>query len=155
MFFLKDKIKYKNLISKCFENIDDDYIDKIINNKDIKLLLFCNDYIFNENKIVGMILFVKIIFEKEDNYYISLFGIFDEYKNYGYGNHLMNEFKLCIKKSKSKNKKNIIIYTLKNSIHFYLKNDFTKIMNEKYIYYIQKFEDNFNLEKKLFLIYFI
>lgn len=124
MLFIKDKNKYSNIIKEYCGNINDGYLDNIISDSKSKLLVYCINGYFNENEIIGFIVYIKSLSKSINNYYILLCGIDKEYRDYGYGNCLLTEFEQFIKLSKSKYRKKVILHSLDNTLHFYTKNDY-------------------------------
>lgn len=138
MLFIKNKNKYNNIIKEYCNNINDGYLNNIMCDGKSKLLLYCINSYFNENDIIGFIIYTQSLSKSINNYYILLCGINKEYRDYGYGNCLLNEFEKFIKLSKSKYRKKIILHSLDNTINFYTKNDF--IISELNYKTIEKYE---------------
>lgn len=119
------------IYSDYCDNINEKYIDNLINDKKNKILI--NGIDDNLNNITSFIIFRKIILKKEVNYIILLMGVHKEYRRYGYGKILLDEFIEYIKNSKTNKPKNIILHSLESSEEFFLNYGFLKIKNSRFI----------------------
>ena len=138
MLFIKDKYKYSDIIKEYCNNISNEYLDNIISDCKSKLLVYCINGYFNENEIIGFIIYAKSLSKSINNYYILLCGVNKEYRDYGYGNCLLTEFEKCIKLSKSKYRKKVILHSLDNTLNFCTKND--DIISDLIYKTIEKYE---------------
>ena len=53
------KNKYSNIIKEYCGNINDGYLDNIISDSKSKLLVYCINGYFNENEIIGFIVYIN------------------------------------------------------------------------------------------------
>lgn len=171
------KSKYKNYINKSCSSIDfeefkkkcltsiskifylyftgisADYINNIIMNNKVRILILCVNDKFSFQNIISIIIYHKTSSMDKIKYYLLAYGIHKKFRKYGYGKYSLDEFIDWIKISTNNNKRRtILLKSLESSMSFYLSYGFilTDLASNKLFY---KYEPNdelkFNKEKIL------
>ena len=132
-------------VKKFSNNIDYKYLKDICYDKNNKILVYSIDETINNNSIVGVIIYRKILNTSIKNrYYISLLAIRKNARKLGYGSLILNEF---INKYKNNKITEIVLLSLKSSVNFYIKFGFIKGTSR----YLQKNFLNDCIEMKLLI----
>lgn len=135
IFKFKDNNLYKkNIINKFVDNINEDFINNLVNdNKNI--MIFHNiDNINDIDNMTSFIIYRKIIGKTDIKYAILLFAVHPNIRNAGYGNLILDEFIKFILLTISKKNKCIILHSLDSSLNFYLDYGFEQIKYSKFLY---------------------
>lgn len=129
--------KLSHLFPFCFSGITEEYIEKVISNKSNKIIIFCIGKEFNIKNIIGILVYHKTKLLNAIKYYILVLGTHEQYRNYGYGSALLNEFIKFIKNKHMndndcvKINKNIIVKILlksvQSSVNFYVTHGFKQV----------------------------
>jgi len=125
-------IKMKSKIVKKFaNNINEKFIHNVCSDKSNKFLFNSMNYTLHDNEITSIILYRKI-FNKTNKIRIVIFiiAVKTELRNNGYGSLTLDEFINYICKKKPLE---IILHSLKTSLHFYLNYGFKQIESNKFI----------------------
>lgn len=108
------------IIKNYADTVNESYIDKILNNDDIDIILYCNNSKFNISNCIGF-----IIYTKTDNIVnLLLLCINKKNRKFGYGKVFLEEF---ISFCKRENIRKITLEPLENSINFYKTNGFIEV----------------------------
>ena len=137
MFFTDSIKNHIKLINSCCDNINNEYINLIINDDKNILLLYAN----NDSNIIGFLIYQPVYNAINNRYYILLFGVKKIFRNYGYGNAIITMFINYVNDIKTKYKKQIIVHALESNINFYTKNGF-KCDNKHNYCLLQTYEGN-------------
>ena len=137
----KNIIKNKKLYSKIklsfiknfYSNINNDFVNVILNNRKCKCIIFIKN-----NIVISTIIYKKISnYIKKNKYIIHLFCVKEKFRNKGYGRQSFLLFSNFI--SKNTNKKiEIVVNSVKNALNFYEKIGFKciSINNNLFLKYI-------------------
>lgn len=154
----KSTISISKIFNLYFTGISKDYIQSILTNNKIKLLLVCVSESFSFQNIVSIIIFHKTISKNKIKYYILAYGIHKKFRKYGYGKYSLDEFIDWIKISTNNNKQNILLLkSLESSMSFYLSYGFvlTDLASNKLFYKYEPIDElKSNKEKILEYILF-
>lgn len=124
-----DVIKKK--FPSYFSNISLEYVDRVLINKSNKILFSCLDSDeFNLKNVSSILIYHKIKINisqtfKQTKYYILLLGTHEDFRKFGYGKVMLDEFVEFIKLKKSPNII-ILLKSLESSLNFYIDYGFVK-----------------------------
>jgi GNAT superfamily N-acetyltransferase len=130
--------KISSMIKEYADTINEKFIDKLLESKNIEIVFYQNNSEFNIKKCIGFIIYTKT----KSNIYLLLFCIQKAYRKFGYGKIFSEEFINYIENLK----KNLITHPIDSSIEFYKSIGFTqifdKIYNYKKIFQFEKYNKN-------------
>ena len=130
--------KISSIIKEFADTINEKFIDKLLESKNIEIVFYQNNSEFNIKNCIGFIIYTKT----KDKIYLLLFCIQKEYRKFGYGKLFLEEFINHIQNFK----KNLITHSIDSSIDFYKSIGFTqifdKIYNYKKIFQFEKYNKN-------------
>jgi len=133
------------LMNKFSTGISDRFIAVLLSSKDVYVLLYQNDHVYDIDKTIGVILYTTANTNNEYKIYLLLLAINRTYRNYGYGTVFMKEFIEYIKNINNKNKR-IILHSLDKSINYYKSLGFTpitdKLTNYRKLFRYEKYDKN-------------
>ena len=112
--------KIKKIFEYYFTNLNQIYVDNLIKCEKTKILFLCSETKFNIKNIKSILLYVKTKTNDCVKYYILAFGTHYQYRKFGYGKILLDEFIEMVKKSKTKFNKKILLKSVESSLNFYL-----------------------------------
>lgn len=148
--FEEFKKKCLTSISKIFylyfTGISADYINNILMNNKVRILMLCVNDKFSFQNIISIIIYHKTSSMDKIKYYLLAYGIHKKFRKYGYGKYSLDEFIDWIKISTNNNKQRIILLkSLESSMSFYLSYGFvlTDLASNKLFY---KYEPNDELK---------
>ncbi len=134
----------KPMIKKYAETINEGFIDQILNDNDIEIMLYCSNTNFSINNCSGFIIYTKTI----DKIYLLLLCVNKQNRKFGYGKVFLEEFIEYIKNKHKKNKK-LVLHPLDNTVSFYKTFGFNEINCEpnkyKKLFKYEKYDKNANL----------
>tara|TARA_B100000902_G_scaffold383779_1_gene423078 strand:- start:5084 stop:5650 length:567 start_codon:yes stop_codon:yes gene_type:complete len=125
-------IKMKSKIVKKFaDNISEKFIDNVCSDKLNKILFYSMNHTLHNNEITSIIIYRKILnTSNKIRVIIFIIAVRKELRNNGYGSLTLHEFTNYIYKKKPLE---IILHSLKTSLHFYLNYGFKQIERNKFI----------------------
>jgi hypothetical protein len=119
--------QFSKIFPFYFSGIGQNYIDNILHSEKTHILVSCIDNKFNIKNITSILIFHKTKSNDLSKYYILLLGTHEQFRKYGYGKLILDEFIEFVNKSnKSKKKIKILLKSLESSVGFYLSNGFVK-----------------------------
>lgn len=123
--------KISLLIKEYADNINESFIDFLVNSDNIEIVFYSNDSNKSITDNIGIIIYTKSINNKtkKENIYLLLLCIQKEYRKFGYGKILLEEFIKYIKDLNTNDKK-IILHPLISSIYFYKTFGFSEILDK-------------------------
>ena len=131
--FKNNKLLLKNIINKFIDNINDDFINILLND-DKNIMIFHNIHNINDIKnMTSFIIYRKIVGKQNIKYAILLFAVHPNIRNTGYGNLILDEFIQSISLTKSLKNKYIILHSLESSLDFYLNYGFEQLKSSKFL----------------------
>lgn len=143
MFFhIKNKKLYTSFIYSCASNINEKYIDLLLNDHKINLYLFNIDGFLHDDNNLGFIFIRKTYSKKQHLYYLLLIGIHPEFRNLGYGKMILDDFIQSIKINNTK-QYYMIVHSTQNNLNFYIQYGFQISLSPKKYKIIYQYE-NYN-----------
>lgn len=135
-----------------FSDINDNYIEILLADKNNKILFNCIDHDFKLSNIVSILIFHKTKTKEFNNYYILLLGTHSEFRRYGYGKIIIDDFITWIKlnNNNNNNKSKIILKSITSSLEFYLNYGFIQT-NNKFFKLFYKYEPYISDNEKYIL----
>lgn len=129
----------KNMICKLLQtdyldNINEEFIESIFNDNNIKIIFYSYNSNFTIKNNIGIAVYNIIKTNKESKFYLLLFGINKKYRNLGYGSTFLNMFINYCKLFNKIINKTIILHSLKVSYDFYKSCGFIDVIDKKYKY---------------------
>ena len=134
-YYNNKKIIICKLIKSFVENINEKFVDIILNDNKNKIIIHNIDSKFNLWNITAFIIYHKVISKKIIKYYILLIGVNPDLRNLGYGKIILDEFVNWIKINEINNitkKIKIILNSIDSSIDFYKIYGFIKTEEKNY-----------------------
>jgi hypothetical protein len=144
-----DVIKMKAKLIKSFaDNINTNFITNLCSDKSNKLIFHSMNHILHKNEITTIIIYRKIHSNiNKIKYIVLLIAVLPILRKCGYGTISLNEFINYIYKKKHIE---IILHSLKSSLHFYLNYGFTQIEKNKFL---ENYESHTENEEFIILKY--
>jgi hypothetical protein len=133
-FDLGKNIVCKLLQSDYLDNINENYIENVLNSNNIKIIFYSNNNKFSMKNNIGIAVYYIIKNNKETKFYLLLFGINKIYRGFGYGSNFLHTFIDYCKSFNYKSNKSIILHSLISSYNFYKSLGFIDIIDKKYKY---------------------
>lgn len=123
------KIDYVN-------NINENFIDNILNSNNIKIMFYSNNNKFSIKNNIGILVYYIMQNKMDIKFYLLLFGINKKYRNFGYGTNFLSLFiEYCKSFNNTSNKnKSIILHSLDSSYKFYKSFGFIDVNKNKHKY---------------------
>lgn len=112
--------KIKKIFEYYFTNLNLEYIDNLLKYKKMKILFSCSETKFNIKNIKSILIYLKTKSNNCIKYYIFALGTHYQYRKFGYGKILLDEFVQMVKQSKTKFNRKILLKSVESSLNFYL-----------------------------------
>lgn len=129
--------KISPIIKEYADNINEGFIDFILNSNNIEIVFYSNNSTKSINNNLGIIIYTKStnIYnkQKKNNIYLLLLCIKKKYRKFGYGKVFLEEFIDYIK-NLNNNDKTIVLHPLISSVYFYKTFGFSEIIDKPYNY---------------------
>lgn len=136
-FKKKCLISISKIFHLYFTGISEDYINNILANDKVRILLMCVNEKFIFQNIISIMIYHKTSLGNKIKYYLLAYGIHKKFRKYGYGKHSLDEFINWIKISTNNNKQKILLLkSIVSSMSFYLSYGFvlTDLASNKLFY---------------------
>ena len=120
--------KISKMIKEYADTINENFINLLLESNNIEIIFYLNNSEFKLNNTIGILIYSKTYYKKEEKIYLLLYSIKRGYRNFGYGKIFLQEFIDFIKQQNKKNKK-LIVHSIDSSIEFYKSSGFIPIID--------------------------
>ena len=104
------------------DNINENFIENIMNSKNIKIVFYSHHNNFSIKNNIGIAVYYIITNFTETKFYLLLFGINKKFRGVGYGSNFLKIFIDYCKSFNNNSNKSIILHSLSSSYNFNMKN---------------------------------
>lgn len=134
-YYMKGLNAIKQFIIFSAGNINENFIDGLIQNKNIQIVFYLSDTKFSLKHCKGIIIYERVYNpkNKENKIYLLLLTINKHFRNYGYGKHFMGEFITHVEKLNLSNKR-LILHSISSSVEFYKSLGLEEVPDNPYNY---------------------